>query len=1146
MKMKAFTKRILTVALSLIMVLGLLPMTAFADGTYTFPSNSQSGNNNSTLRYYLTDENAGDINITQESGYVQLDLVLDDGWYFDKWETYFNGYEDRPVLSDPEVEGSNPVCDEGIYTFFNKNGQRSPFVNASGSRNVWINIAKGTGFYGDHSVTAVLKPIVTVNAGEGVNYQVGTNNPSYTNLAENQVAVEYGDNATITYTIDNKYIVTDVSANYGTTYSNNGTVITVSSIVKPATIDIKSRLKQQNVSFDANGGEGTMTMQLFNHSVAQALAENVFERTGYTFAGWNTKADGTGAAYADKQSATFTPVNDGDSITLYAQWTQCADHKWEDGVCTKCGAVCSHSGGMATCTEQATCEICREKYGELAKHNVVYDDSNNRIVETCTSGCNHIATATIERDTTVNTVYTGSAIEALKVSYSDNWQSGDLAITYSNNINAGVASGSITIGGATASETFTITAATMTGVSAQGYSGVYDGQEYSITVNAPEGATVTYKIGDGDYSVNNPAFKNVGTYTVSYKVTLANHSDYEGFAQVRIDKAPLTVTANKKTIIYGDAPANGGVTYTGFVANENADVLGGTLRYDYSYTQYGDVGNYDILPKGLTSNNYEITFAKGTLTVQQREIGISWDNTVLTYNGTAQKPTATATGMVNGDQLVLTVDGAETNASATAYTAIVTGVSGEKAGNYKLPSNVITSFTIGKADQTAPTVGKTDETISKKDDGNITGVTAAMEYRKDGENIYTAITGSTVENLAAGKYYIRVKGDSNHNPSPDTEVKIAAGRMLTVTVPQNQVGYTLTVDTTEIEYMAGPTITLVIADGYSKTENFAVKLNGRDMQWGDFTQTGTQGCTEDLVITVEGIADITAPNAEIDIKNNKWASFWNGITFGLFFNETQDVTITATDNGSGANTIQYYLASGELSQSEVEQITNWEGYNGTFKINPDNKYVVYAKITDNAGNVLYLNSNGVVLDKTVPVLAGISNGEVYYGDKRFKAMDDYLASLKVDGIDVTAEMSGDDEYRIVADNAEHTITVTDMAGNTIEYKITVYKNYTVTYRVDGNIISTDTVGHGRDVTLPAVPAKDGYTGKWDHDGKNITSNVIINAVYTVNSASAPSDPQSPQTGDNSNIWLWFVLLFVSSGAIITLSVIERKRRSSAK
>jgi len=71
------------------------------------------------------------------------------------------------------------------------------------------------------------------------------------------------------------------------------------------------------VTFDANGGEGTMSAQTFEAGVSQAITANTFTRSGYTFIGWNTSPDGSGTAYTDGQSITLTQ-----DITLYAQWEQ--------------------------------------------------------------------------------------------------------------------------------------------------------------------------------------------------------------------------------------------------------------------------------------------------------------------------------------------------------------------------------------------------------------------------------------------------------------------------------------------------------------------------------------------------------------------------------------------------------------------------------------------------------------------------------------------------------------------------------------------------------------------------------------------------------------------------------------------------------
>lgn len=192
------------------------------------------------------------------------------------------------------------------------------------------------------------------------------------------------------------------------------------------------------------------------------------------------------------------------------------------------------------------------------------------------------------------------------------------------------------------------------------------------------------------------AGENAGVYAITLGGLTAGNNyaiSYTG-ANLTITKVGLTATANNHTITYGAAPAGNGVTYEGFVNSETASVLGGTLDYDYSYTQFGDVGDYTITPKGLTSDNYDITFVKGKLTVNAKEVGIEWTNIALTYNGEEQVPTATATDLVNGDEIAVTVTGGKTNAGN--YTATASSLTGDKAGNYKLPEANTQSFTISQ------------------------------------------------------------------------------------------------------------------------------------------------------------------------------------------------------------------------------------------------------------------------------------------------------------------------------------------------------------------------------------------------------------------------------------------------------------------
>ena len=84
-----------------------------------------------------------------------------------------------------------------------------------------------------------------------------------------------------------------------------------------------------------------------------------------------------------------------------------------------------------------------------------------------------------------------------------------------------------------------------------------------------------------------------------------------------VNKAELTIKANDKAIVYGEAPANNGWTATGYKYDDTADVVNGTAAYTYNYEQFGKAGTYEISVSGLTADNYEITFEKGALTVDR-------------------------------------------------------------------------------------------------------------------------------------------------------------------------------------------------------------------------------------------------------------------------------------------------------------------------------------------------------------------------------------------------------------------------------------------------------------------------------------------------------------------------------------------------
>ena len=195
---------------------------------------------------------------------------------------------------------------------------------------------------------------------------------------------------------------------------------------------------------------------------------------------------------------------------------------------------------------------------------------------------------------------------------------------------------------------------------------------------------------------------------------------------------------------------------------------------------------------------------------------------------------------------------------------------------------------------------------------------------------------------------------------------------------------------------------------------------------------------EDLTITAQW-RDIAVPTGEIKIAENDWKSFFNTITFGLFFKDTQMVTVTAADNSGEAVKIEYLLSDKALTESELVGMT-FTAYSAPFSINPDNEYVIYAKLTDTSGNVAYINTNGIVLDGTSPVITGIEAGKTYCAAQIVTVDEKYIDIVTVN--DKTVTLDSNHQFTLNPAEGEQTIVVTDKAGNETRVTVTVNDGHT--------------------------------------------------------------------------------------------------------
>ena len=193
-------------------------------------------------------------------------------------------------------------------------------------------------------------------------------------------------------------------------------------------------------------------------------------------------------------------------------------------------------------------------------------------------------------------------------------------------------------------------------------------------------------------------------------------------------------------------------------------------------------------------------------------------------------------------------------------------------------------------------------------------------------------------------------------------------------------------------------------------------------------------------ITVKALwKDSEKPTGEIKINENSWKAFLNNITFGLFFKDTQTVTITAADNSGETVTVEYLLSAKELTKAELDGMT-FTAYTAPFGIDPDNEYIIYVKLTDTAGNTDCICSDGIVLDGTSPVITGIENGKTYCAAQTVTITEKYVDTVTVNGTAVTLDENG--SFVLSPADGGQKIVVTDKAGNTAEMSVTVNDGHT--------------------------------------------------------------------------------------------------------
>ena len=298
--------------------------------------------------------------------------------------------------------------------------------------------------------------------------------------------------------------------------------------------------------------------------------------------------------------------------------------------------------------------------------------------------------------------------------------------------------------------------------------------------------------------------------------------------------------------------------------------------------------------------------------------------------------------------------------------------------------------------------------------------------------------------------------------------------------------------------------------------------------------------------------DIEKPTGEIVIGTNKWQEFLNKITFGLFFKDTQEVTINAADN-SGTVFISYLVTDRDLSEAELQSLV-FSGYEEPFRIDRNGEYIVYAMLVDTSLNITYLRSDRVTVDNVQPVIGGIENGKTYCEAQTVTIDEKYVDTVTVNGTKVTLDENG--SFVLSAADGEQKIVATDKAGNTAEMTVTVNDGHTggtatcterAVCEVCGKAYGEPDPKNHTDLqhisAKAATKTAEGNIEYWycEDCDKYFADSAATKEIKQADTVTAKLSgaAKSPQTGGDSGV---VTVLLLSGGAFICL-VSRRKKRT---
>jgi|GEM_PF-3300757 len=448
------------------------------------------------------------------------------------------------------------------------------------------------------------------------------------------------------------------------------------------------------------------------------------------------------------------------------------------------------------------------------------------------------------------------------------------------------------------------------GVKAKGYEGIYDGIGHGITVTAPEGAKVEYRVNGADWTEANPKYINATEgESVQYRVSMNGYKPVEGSADVKIAKKPITVETGSLEKVYDGTPLTGSTAMVkGLAASDEGKI---TAAATGSIINAGSTANTEAVNGDAELlKNYTVLERLGTLTVTAKEATITVKSASKNYGENDPEFEGTVNGLINESDLG-TVVYTRTNASVNAvgnYEGVLTAEYTEN-GNYKVTVTPA-DFEIKALDMSV-----TAEGYEGIYDGKTHGITvnapegAEVTFEKGNE--FTDAGNYTVNYKVTKEGYKTVEGSA--------EVSIEA-RSITLTAKSAELDWTgekLNVEAPGYDITKGS-----LAEGQSITN---VVLSEGQSEAGEYTTTvshveiGTFTGNYDIQY-VDGKLIIKQLDMSAQVKAEGYEGIYDGMGHGI--------TVTAPEGAK----IEYRVNGADWTEANPKYINATEGESVQYRV----------------------------------------------------------------------------------------------------------------------------------------------------------------------------------------------------------------------